>query len=255
MTGIYIIENTKNGKVYIGQVGQGKNTNFTTRFNNHYKSLTRGKHKNKHLQGAWNCDGEENFTFDILEIVDNKDLLNKREEFWVEYYKSNSAEFGYNKTKGGDCKSKEYVFTLKDKQKLSKKMKEVMSNPEVRAKISKNNAMKNNPEVRKKSAQSRIGLPGTMLGKEAWNKGKTGIYSEETLKRMSEVKKGKTYSKETKEKISKAKSGPNGWNWVEPTQEMIDDIKNGMKRNDFYRKYKLSKCVWLKIKNLYLKEG
>ena len=63
---IYIIENTKNGKVYIGQVGQGKNTNFNTRINNHYKSLNRGKHKNKHLQSAWNQDGEENFIYERM---------------------------------------------------------------------------------------------------------------------------------------------------------------------------------------------
>jgi len=242
LIGIYIIENTKNGKVYIGQVGQDKNTNFTTRFNNHYKSLNRGKHKNKHLQSAWNQDGEENFIFDILEIVDNKDVLNKREKFWVEYYESNNREFGYNKTKGGDCKSKEYVFTPKDRQKLSKKMKEVMNNPEVRAKISKNNAMKNNPEVRKKSAQSRIGLPGTMLGKEAWNKGKTGIYSKETLKRMSEVKKGKSTNL----------FGSKNPSWKEPSLEEIEDVKNGMTRRKFCEKYNSTGHMWNKIRKFYL---
>lgn len=242
MTGIYIIENTKNGKVYVGQVGQGKNTTFTTRFNHHYKYLKIGKHKNKHLQGSWDKYGEENFTFDILEIVDNKDLLNEREKFWVEYYKSNNSEFGYNKTKGGDCKSKEYIYTPEVKQKLSDKMKEVMSNPEVRAKISKNNAMKNNPEVRKKASESHKGLPNPMTGKDSWNKGKTGVYSEETLKRMSEVKKGKSTNL----------FGSKNPSWKEPSLEEIEDVRSGISRRKFCKKYNSTGYMWKKIKQFYL---
>lgn len=34
-----------------------------------------------------------------------------------------------------------------------------------------------------------------------WNKGKTGVYSEETRKKISEAKKGKSLSNETKAKI------------------------------------------------------
>lgn len=190
------------------------------------------------------------YSGDIIEecIIEE---LDQKEKYWIEYYESNNHSNGYNMTDGGS----NGVLNKEARQKISKALKGKKLSEEHKQKIKENNAMKNNPEVRKKSAQSRIGLPGTMLGKEAWNKGKTGIYSEETLKKMSEIKKGKTYSKETREKISKAKSGPNGWNWKEPTQEMIDDVKNGMKRNDFYRKYNLSKSFWLKIKNLYLKEG
>ena len=39
-------------------------------------------------------------------------------------------------------------------------------------------------------------------GKKAWNKGKTGIYSEETLKRIGDSSKGRKLSKEHKKKIS-----------------------------------------------------
>ena len=40
-----------------------------------------------------------------------------------------------------------------------------------------------------------------MSGKIPWNKGKTGIYSEETLQKMKEIKKDKKLSKEHKSKI------------------------------------------------------
>ena len=39
-------------------------------------------------------------------------------------------------------------------------------------------------------------------GKKAWNKGKTGIYSEETLKKIGDASKGRKLSKEHKKKIS-----------------------------------------------------
>lgn len=64
-------------------------------------------------------------------------------------------------------------------------------------------------EVREKMSESR-------KGKIPWNKGKTGVYSEESLKKMSESTKGnyvgeknpmfgKKHSEETKKKISETK--------------------------------------------------
>lgn len=43
--------------------------------------------------------------------------------------------------------------------------------------------------------------PPSQKGKTPWNKGKTGIYSEETLQKMKEIKKDKKLSKEHKSKI------------------------------------------------------
>lgn len=42
-------------------------------------------------------------------------------------------------------------------------------------------------------------------GKSSWNKGKKNIYSEETLRKMSEAKKGKPLSEEHKRKMSEAR--------------------------------------------------
>lgn len=44
-------------------------------------------------------------------------------------------------------------------------------------------------------------------GKKAWNSGKTGVYSEETRRKMGADKKDKKLSDETKRKISEANSG------------------------------------------------
>lgn len=84
MIGIYIITNEINNKVYIGQVGKGENKNFMTRFNEHIYGLNNNHYKNDHFQKSWNKYKEENFTFDILEIVEDKNLLNDREKYWIE---------------------------------------------------------------------------------------------------------------------------------------------------------------------------
>lgn len=55
-------------------------------------------------------------------------------------------------------------------------------------------------------------------GQVPWNKGKTGVYSSETLKSMSRAKrgfvpwsKGRKFSESHKQNISKSKSGENNW--------------------------------------------
>ena len=75
------------------------------------------------------------------------------------------------------------------------------------------------------------GKPGPSKGKPAWNKGKKGIYSEETIKRMSEAKKGRQlrlgckHSEETTKKLSEAKKGKNnpafGMHWYHNDVENI----------------------------------
>ena len=95
--GIYIIENTINNKIYIGQTS----VSFKNRLSNHVSELKRNKHCNNHLQRAWNKYGEDNFLFDILEECSKK-LLNRREVYWISYYESNNSDYGYNKTPGGE---------------------------------------------------------------------------------------------------------------------------------------------------------
>lgn len=94
--GIYCIENTINGKKYIGL-----SRNIDQRWNEHRSKLRRGKHTNIYLQRAWNNDGEESFKFYIVELCDSS-VLSDREEYYIEKYRTLSHESGYNLTKGGE---------------------------------------------------------------------------------------------------------------------------------------------------------
>lgn len=58
---IYQIKNILNGKIYIGST-----KNYKKRFSNHKHDLKNNKHKNTHLQSAWNLYGGENFEFKML---------------------------------------------------------------------------------------------------------------------------------------------------------------------------------------------
>lgn len=90
--GVYIIKNILNDKCYIGS----SCTNLYKRLTSHYYLLNKNKHNNKHLQRAFNKDGEDNFIFEILEYCSSKDETLQKEEFYIELYKSYLDEKGYN---------------------------------------------------------------------------------------------------------------------------------------------------------------
>lgn len=102
LCGIYIIKNNITNECYIGQ-----SKHIKSRMLDHKNKLKNNKHIYKNgeptlLQKAWNKYGEENFSFDFVEICNEEDL-NAREEYWIDFYKSNRTKYGsgYNLNDGG----------------------------------------------------------------------------------------------------------------------------------------------------------
>jgi len=102
MTGIYLIKNLISNKVYIGQ-----STDIKRRYSEHLRAsfpeiyIQKNKRDNNtpiHL--AINKYGKENFELVILEECDRENL-NDKEIYWINYYCSNDKNKGYNISSGG----------------------------------------------------------------------------------------------------------------------------------------------------------
>lgn len=66
----------------------------------HFSSLRHNNHHNYHLQHAFNHYGEKAFEFSVVEYC-TRDMLDKREEYWVNTLHSKIPELGYNLIDGG----------------------------------------------------------------------------------------------------------------------------------------------------------
>lgn len=158
--GIYIIRNLVNDKIYVGS-----SVNIKRRFAQHKSTLRHNTHKNKHLQNAWNKYGEENFEFVTIEHHSYPEKVLGRENKCIYLYKPEYNNITVNS-------EKRFVHSEETKRKIGQKSRE---------KFIKNPALKEQ-------------LINLHKGKEPWNKGKKGIYSKETLEKMSQAMKNRIHA-------------------------------------------------------------
>ena len=223
---VYQIRNVKNGKVYVGSAQVCER-----RWRKHRTALKRGDHHNKHLQSAWDKEGEESFIFEVLEEVMTDEELIPTEQKWIDKTLAFDSKKGYNKspTAGSPlgCKHSEET-----KAKISKAVKgekhplfRKQLSEEHKRKISESNkgkaawnkGLKVSPEELKRMSERVSGENHPLFGKERSEETKRKIsetlkghkVSEETRKKISETSKGRKVSEETKNKISKASKEQN----------------------------------------------
>ncbi len=94
--GVYRIRNEKTGKIFIGS-----SLNVNARINRHKASLFFGSEEVPELGSDWKKYGQDNFTFEVLEVLDGdydsddelkSDLL-LLEQIWFEKCVQNGDEF------------------------------------------------------------------------------------------------------------------------------------------------------------------
>lgn len=113
---IYCFTSKINGKKYIGQT-----VNFNRRLVSHRTLLKNNRHFNSYLQFHFNKynvnkDFYSVFEINIIEDKIQKDLLNEKEQYYVEFYNCMDYKKGFNLRAGGNaCKfSKSLLRKLKE---------------------------------------------------------------------------------------------------------------------------------------------
>ncbi len=88
---IYKITNIQNNKVYIGQTVRPIEQRFHRHINDAMNNTL-----NTHFARAIRKYGKENFIIEEIDTAQTQDELNKKEQYWIQYY--NSVKEGYNET-------------------------------------------------------------------------------------------------------------------------------------------------------------
>ena len=131
MQGIYKITNIINGNAYIG-----KSINIENRFKEHERRALfadTSKEFNKVLYKAIKKYGIENFRFEILEVIEDINLLNSREIFWIDYY--NTYKKGYNQTIGGDGNKNVFGKNHPNHKVAKASIDKILQNEEIRSMV------------------------------------------------------------------------------------------------------------------------
>lgn len=179
VSGVYLITNIVNGKVYVGS-----SIDLHSRVRRHKTNLLNRKHCNPYLQAAFDCYGEESFSFDIAEVVHDINSLLDVEQRWIDACRAAERSYGYNllpntRNRLGSVQSKE------TREKISETCRGRSKSKETCARISESNCGKvMSIESRKKmsdKAKLRVGEKHNRFGK---------VHSEQSKQKISESLRG-----------------------------------------------------------------
>lgn len=234
MIGIYKIENLINGKVYIGQ-----SIDIEKRWRVHKTELNNNKRVGSHLQNAWNKYEEENFKFEVIEEC-LKEELNKKEKYWIAYYKNNAYGV-YNLTDGGDGIKNPDILTRYKMSiaRLGKPLSDL-----TKQRISAANKGKPKPEFKEltklRISNAHKGKHTTNLQKESVRKEmKSRWQTSEWRQKISDLHKGNSYAlgyKHTPEEIEKIRKASLGRVVTEETRNKISKARLGKPLSEEHRR-------------------
>lgn len=187
---IYAITNIVNDKQYVGQA-----VNKNKRWYDHKIMLKANKHKNRHLQSAYNKYGSENFVYTVLEVIKDvinlTEILTNREQYWIEALNCVDPKgYNLNPTAGSALG---FRHTEETKLKWSEQRK-----------------------GKKRSAEFSLSLSIRMTGK---------VISEETRQKLIDSHKGYKHSIETRAKMSSSKLGNTNNNGKKRSKPMSEETR------------------------------
>ena len=95
---VYLIQNTVNGKCYVGQTIR----DLVKYFAYNLRCALQGKTCKPYLYAAIRKHGVDNFTIRSIHQCESKDELDKAEITYIKFFGSRDSRLGYNLTDGGD---------------------------------------------------------------------------------------------------------------------------------------------------------
>jgi group I intron endonuclease len=215
VSGIYVIRNTINGKVYVGSA-----INLRQRWSVHLKMLRQGVHHSPLLQRSWTKYGPDAFVFEVIEHVsDRKDLI-AREQHWIDTLKSTDPARGFN------------AYPIAGSPLGSRR------SAEQRALMSSSRKGRKLPPF---SAEHRAAISASKKGTKA---------SDETRAKMSAQRKGKTiapFTESHRSAISAGKKGKKvpkisaarlGTKASDATRKRFSETRRGKKLGPFTEKHR-----------------
>ena len=171
-SGVYCLFNLYNDKYYIGS-----SINISKRVWEHFNTLTKQTHHNRHLQRAYNKYPNYFIGFVLEDVLRAEDLLTK-EQYWIDRLDATNHSVAYN-----ICPIAGSSLGVKHSEETRKKLSNLKKGE------NHYNYGKHLPE----STRSKI---------SDWHKGK--VVSEATKEKLSAVNTGKRLSEATKSKISES---------------------------------------------------
>ena len=182
--GIYAIRN--GDRAYIGH-----SVNISTRWGQHRSALRNGRHRNPHLQNAWNKHGEDAFEFVILEECAVGVLLEREQH----YMDAHPVRYNIAPVAGS---SLGVIRSDETRKRMSEAQKGKTHTPETREKLRRANMGNTNAAGHVPSHEARVKMGAASVGRKA---------SPETRAKLSEALKGYVASPEARSKLSAALTG------------------------------------------------
>ena len=187
-SGVYKITNIENGDVYFGQAVQ-----LATRAMQHEKALVKNKHKNPHLQAAWNKYKSDAFEFEVIAVYPERTERDAAEQALIDEHYGPGC---YNIMKKVSTVAGTWSHTPEEtRAKLRASNIGVKRSPETCAAIS---AAK---KGKKHSPEHCAAISDANIGK------KRKPFTPEHRASMAAAKKGKKHSPETCAAMSAARQG------------------------------------------------
>jgi len=206
--GIYFIISLVDNKKYVG-----RSVDIKRRLREHRNSLIAQRHRNKHLQNAWNKYGASNFVFAPYLYCSEDTAIVEEQKQLDTLFMAPDGTFNISKDASLGPSKVEHRRAISEGNRKRAPITE-----ETRAKLKAARARK----VFSEEERAKI---------SAASKGRT--HSEETRKKLSEIQRGKKLSEEHKKKISE---GLKGRVLPEETIKKIAQKNTGKKRTDEARK-------------------